>query len=71
MLPWALERTIHQIRKSFTPAQSPFAQTFFHGKKANPKIGDFIGAGLNPYMVNKRKGDTSTRPPPRSYHSGR
>ncbi len=27
--------------------QSPFAQTYFHGTKADLKIGDFIEAGLN------------------------
>jgi rifampin ADP-ribosylating transferase len=27
--------------------QSPFAQTYFHGTKANLKIGDFIEVGLN------------------------
>ncbi len=27
--------------------QSPFAQTYFHGTKANLKIGDFIEIGLN------------------------
>jgi Rifampin ADP-ribosyl transferase len=29
------------------PAQSPFSQTFFHGTKADLKIGDFIGVGVN------------------------
>ena len=29
------------------PAQSPFSQTFFHGTKADLKIGDFIEVGLN------------------------
>ncbi len=28
--------------------QTPFSQTFFHGTKANLKIGDFIEVGLNP-----------------------
>ena len=27
--------------------QSPFSQTFFHGTKADLKLGDFIEAGLN------------------------
>ena len=30
-----------------TSIQSPFAQTFFHGTKADLKIGDFIEVGLN------------------------
>jgi hypothetical protein len=29
------------------PAQSPFSQTFFHGTKADLKIGSFIEVGLN------------------------
>ena len=29
------------------PAQSPFSQTFFHGTKADLKIGDIIAVGLN------------------------
>lgn len=33
--------------KSNYPSQSPFAQTFFHGTKADLRIGDFIEVGLN------------------------
>lgn len=33
--------------KSNEPMQSPFAQTFFHGTKADLKMGEFIKAGLN------------------------
>ena len=33
--------------KSNVPSQSPFAQTFFHGTKADLNIGDFIKVGLN------------------------
>ena len=33
--------------KANVPAQSPFTQTFFHGTKADLKIGDFIAVGLN------------------------
>jgi len=33
--------------KSKESAQSPFVQTFFHGTKADLKIGDFIEVGLN------------------------
>jgi rifampin ADP-ribosylating transferase len=32
--------------KSNELSQNPFAQTFFHGTKANLKIGDFIEVGL-------------------------
>ena len=33
--------------KSNEPSHSPFSQTFFHGTKADLKIGDFIEVGLN------------------------
>jgi rifampin ADP-ribosylating transferase len=33
--------------KSNEPSQSPFSQTFFHGTKADLKIGDFIEVCLN------------------------
>ena len=36
-----------QEHKSNRPGQSPFSQTYFHGTKANLKIGDFIEVGLN------------------------
>jgi len=29
------------------PISSPFAQTYFHGTKADLKIGDFIAIGIN------------------------
>src|ERR1044072_3635743 len=29
------------------PGQSPFSQTFFHGTKADLRLGDFIEVGLN------------------------
>jgi len=41
--------------KSNAPAQSPFAQTFFHGTKANLKIGDFVDVGLNSNYGQKKK----------------
>ena len=44
----------HQEDKSNSPAQTPFSQTYFHGTKANLKIGDLIEAGLNSnYGQNK------------------
>jgi rifampin ADP-ribosylating transferase len=33
--------------KSHEPIQSPFSQTYFHGTKADLKIGDLIEAGQN------------------------
>lgn len=36
-----------QEHKSNRPGQTPFSQTYFHGTKANLKIGDFIEVGLN------------------------
>ena len=41
-----MEKDISQ-GKSKAPAQSAFIQTFFHGTKANLKIGDFIDVGIN------------------------
>jgi rifampin ADP-ribosylating transferase len=37
------------------PSQSPFSQTFFHGTKADLKIGDFIEIGLNSNYGQKKK----------------
>src|SRR5512139_137498 len=36
------------------PGQSPFSQTFFHGTKADLKIGDFIEVGLNSNYGQKK-----------------
>jgi hypothetical protein len=33
------------------PAQNPFAQTFFHGTKADLKIGDFIETGYDSNFI--------------------
>ena len=41
--------------KSDEPGQSPFSQTFFHGTKADLKIGDFIEIGLNSNYGQKKK----------------
>jgi rifampin ADP-ribosylating transferase len=35
--------------------QSPFSQTFFHGTKADLKVGDFIEIGLNSNYGQKNK----------------
>jgi len=36
-----------QENKQNVPAQSPFTQTYFHGTKADLKIGDVIETGIN------------------------
>jgi len=41
--------------KSNKPMQSPFSQTFFHGTKADLKIGDFIEIGINSNYGKKNK----------------
>lgn len=41
--------------KSEYPSQSPFSQTFFHGTKADLKIGDFITIGLNSNYGQRKK----------------
>ena len=41
--------------KSNDPAQSPFSQTFFHGTKADLKIGDVIEIGVNSNYGQKKK----------------
>ncbi|MFZ1081237.1 MAG: NAD(+)--rifampin ADP-ribosyltransferase [Candidatus Kryptoniota bacterium] len=41
--------------KSNESSQSPFSQTFFHGTKADLKIGDFIEIGLNSNYGQKKK----------------
>ncbi len=43
------------VNKSNGPGPSPFAQTFFHGTKADLKIGDFIKIGLNSNYGEKKK----------------
>jgi Rifampin ADP-ribosyl transferase len=41
--------------KSIKAGQSPFSQTFFHGTKADLKIGDFIEMGISSnYGQNKK-----------------
>jgi len=41
--------------KSNEPSQSAFSQTFFHGTKADLKIGDFIEVGLNSNYGQKKR----------------
>lgn len=41
--------------KANEPDQSLFSQTFFHGTKADRKIGDFIEIGLNSNYGQKKK----------------
>lgn len=38
-----------------TSAQSPFSQTYFHGTKADLKIGDLIEAGFNSNYGQRKK----------------
>ncbi|WP_420151543.1 NAD(+)--rifampin ADP-ribosyltransferase [Spirosoma sp.] len=38
-----------------TPSYSPFAQTFFHGTKADLKVGDLIQVGFNSNYVQDYK----------------
>jgi len=40
--------------KSNQPGQSPFTQTYFHGTKADLKIGDLIEVGLNSNYGKKK-----------------
>jgi rifampin ADP-ribosylating transferase len=40
-------KTNKSENKSNTPNPSPFSQTYFHGTKADLKIGDFIETGLS------------------------
>ena len=45
----------HSENSSNHLGQSPFAQTYFHGTKADLKIGDFIEIGLNSNYGQKKK----------------
>lgn len=36
-----------------TPVQNPFAQTYFHGTRANLKMGDLIEVGFNSNFVDR------------------
>ena len=42
-------------KKSFLPGASPFCQTYFHGTKADLKIGDFIETGNNSNYAEEQK----------------
>ncbi|HEX3009278.1 MAG TPA: NAD(+)--rifampin ADP-ribosyltransferase [Bacteroidales bacterium] len=46
---------IKSENKSQVSGQSPFAQTFFHGTKADLKIGDFIETGVNSNYGQRKK----------------
>jgi Rifampin ADP-ribosyl transferase len=41
--------------KSYEPRPSPFCQTFFHGTKADLKIGNFIEIGINSNFGRNKK----------------
>jgi hypothetical protein len=46
----------HKIEnKTHNTGQSPFAQTFFHGTKADLKIGDFIETGITSNYGQQKK----------------
>jgi hypothetical protein len=45
---------VEEIRKQ-TSGPSPFSQTFFHGTKADLKIGNFIEIGLNSNFGQNKK----------------
>src|SRR5450755_629196 len=47
--------TNNSDNKSNEPGQSPFSQTYFHGTKADLKIGDFIEVGINSNFGQKNK----------------
>lgn len=40
--------------KNTEPIQHPFSQTFFHGTKADLKIGDFLEVGFNSNFVDRK-----------------
>jgi len=42
------------VRHPNKPAQSPFSQTYFHGTKADLKIGDFIEIGVTSNFGQKK-----------------
>ena len=42
------------MRHPNKPAQSPFSQTYFHGTKADLKIGDFIEIGVTSNFGQKK-----------------
>ena len=49
--------TTKSDNKSNEPIPSPFSQTFFHGTKADLKIGDFIEIGINSNYGQKNKAE--------------
>ena len=47
--------TIKKSEKESHSAQSPFAQTYFHGTKADLKVGEFIEVGYNSNFGQRNK----------------
>jgi hypothetical protein len=43
------------MNKSNEPNATPFSQTFFHGTKADLKVGDFIEVGFNSNFGQRKK----------------
>jgi rifampin ADP-ribosylating transferase len=50
---WVMKRNSNE-QKSGRQEATPFAQTYFHGTKADLKIGDFIEAGYNSNFGRQR-----------------
>jgi hypothetical protein len=46
--------TTDTVNKSETPVQNAFSQTFFHGTKADLKIGDFIETGFSSNFIDRK-----------------
>lgn len=45
---------MNKIHKTKEPIQNAFSQTFFHGTKADLKIGDFIEIGYNSNFIDRK-----------------
>jgi len=46
--------TTDTVNKTETPVQNAFSQTFFHGTKADLKIGDFIETGFSSNFIDRK-----------------
>ena len=42
------------VQETKAPIQNAFSQTYFHGTKADLKIGDFIETGYNSNFINRK-----------------
>jgi rifampin ADP-ribosylating transferase len=50
-----IKTTMEQTNSELQPIQRPFSQTYFHGTKADLKIGDFIEVGQNSNFGQRNK----------------